>query len=82
LGEENAKHIILKCLETKKWREEYVNSNWLNMNDDLAYKKITSCINVNRMKVLGKYLFKTKCKWENKVRGGHNLTPRVAAVRS
>jgi hypothetical protein len=21
---------------------------------------------------LGKYLFKTKCKWENKVKGGHN----------
>jgi hypothetical protein len=40
------------------------------MNEDLAYKKIISCINVNRIKALGKYLFKTKCKWENKVRVG------------
>jgi hypothetical protein len=48
----------------------------------LAYKKTISCINVNRIEALGKYLFKTKCKWENKVRGGHNPTPRVAAVRS
>jgi hypothetical protein len=54
----------------------------LNINDDLAYKKIISCINVNRIKALGKYLFKPKCKWENKVRGGHNPTPRVEEVRS
>jgi hypothetical protein len=82
LGEEDAKHIILKCLGTNKWREEYVNSNWLNMNEDLAYKKIISCINVNRIKALGKYLFKTKFKSENKVRGGHNPTSRVEEVRS
>jgi hypothetical protein len=79
LGEEDAKHIILKCFER---REQYVNSNWLNINEDLAYKKIISCINVNRIKSLGKYLFKTKCKWENKVRGGHNPTPRLEEVRS
>jgi Holliday junction resolvase len=42
LGEEDAKHIILECCETKKWREIYVNSNWLNINEDLAYKKITT----------------------------------------
>jgi hypothetical protein len=52
------------------------------MNEDLAYKKIISCINVNRIKTSGKYLFKTKCKGENKVRGGHNLTPKVEEVRS
>jgi hypothetical protein len=77
LGEEDAKHIVLKCFATKKWREEYINSNWLNINEDLAYKNIISCINVNRIKALGKYLFKTKFKWENKVKGGHNPTPRT-----
>jgi hypothetical protein len=84
LGEEDAKHIVLKCFETKKRREEYVrvNSDWLNINEDLAYKKIISRINVNRIKALGKYLFNTKCKWENKVKGGHNPTPRVEEVRS
>jgi hypothetical protein len=34
LGEEDAKHMLLKCCETKKWTEEYVNSNWLSMNED------------------------------------------------
>jgi hypothetical protein len=82
LGEKDAEHIILKCFKTKKWGEECVNSNWLNINENLAYKKIISCINVNRIKALGKCLFKTKCKWEKKVRGGHNPTPRVEEVRS
>jgi hypothetical protein len=82
LGEEDAKHIILECCETNKWREKYVHSNWLNINEDLAYKTITSCNNANRMKALGTYLFKTKCKWENKVRGDHNPTPRVAEIGS
>jgi hypothetical protein len=47
--------IVLKCFEKKKWREEYVNSNWLNINEDLAYKKIIGCININRIKAIGKY---------------------------
>jgi hypothetical protein len=34
------------------------------------------------MKALGKYLFKTNCKWENRVRGDHNPTSRVAEVGS
>jgi hypothetical protein len=49
LGEEDAKHIILKCFETKKWREEYVKSNLLNINEDILYKKIISCINVTKL---------------------------------
>jgi hypothetical protein len=58
----------------KKWRE-YVNSNWLNINKELGCNKISSCINVSRIRALGKYVFKTKCKWENKVRGGFVLSP-------
>jgi hypothetical protein len=72
LGEEDAKQILLKCSETITWREECVSSNWLNINEDIAYRKIISCTNVNKIISLGKYLFKTKCKWENKVGGGLN----------
>jgi hypothetical protein len=35
-------------LETKKWRKEYVNSNWLNQ--DLADKTIISCTKAGRKK--------------------------------
>jgi hypothetical protein len=73
---------LLKCSETKKWREECVNSNWLNIKEDLAYRKIVSCTNVNKIKPLGKYLFKTKCKWENKVGGGGHKPLRVAGSQN
>jgi hypothetical protein len=33
---------------------------------DLAYKKIINVTNVRGLKVTGKYLFKVRCKWENK----------------
>jgi hypothetical protein len=65
LGEEDAKHILLKCPETKKWREQLVCSKWLIINEDIAYREIISCTNVIKIKNIGKYLFKTKCKWGN-----------------
>jgi hypothetical protein len=45
-GDENAKHILLKCSKTKKLREEFVCSGWFSINEDKAYKNITNCINV------------------------------------
>jgi hypothetical protein len=54
LGEGDAKHVLLKCSQTKKWIEECVNSNWLNINEDLAYRKIISCTNVNKINSLEK----------------------------
>jgi hypothetical protein len=80
LGEEDAKHILLKCSEREKSREG-VNSNRLNVNEDLAYRKIISCTNVNKIKSLGTHLLKTTCKWENKVRGGHP-PPRVVGSQN
>jgi hypothetical protein len=40
----------------------------LNINEDTGYMKGTNCTNVI-VKIIGKYLFKSRCKWENKVRG-------------
>lgn len=34
LGEEDAKHILMNCPETKKWREELVCNKWLIINED------------------------------------------------
>jgi hypothetical protein len=44
----------------------------LNINDDIAYRKIISCTNVTEIKTIGKCLFKTKCKWETEVKEGHS----------
>jgi hypothetical protein len=54
-----------------------MNSSWPDINEDLAYEKIIDCKSVKKIKLLGKYLFKVKCKWENKVRGGLNPPPLI-----
>jgi hypothetical protein len=42
--------------------------NALNINGDVASKRIISCTNVVELRKIGRYLYKTRCKWENKVR--------------
>jgi hypothetical protein len=54
-GEEDSKHMLLKCPETKKWREEFVCSKWLNRNEDITYRKIISSKNVTKLNTIGKY---------------------------
>jgi hypothetical protein len=70
LGEQDAKHILLKCLEMKQWRGEPVCSKWLNIND-IAYRKTIIYTNVTKLhvKTIGKYVFKTKCKCKTKIKG-------------
>jgi hypothetical protein len=78
LEEEGAKHMLLECPETKKWREELVCSKWLDINEDTAYRKIISCTNVIKIKSIGEYLFKIKRKWGNSLRGGTSPPLRLA----
>jgi hypothetical protein len=52
LGEEEDKHALLKFPETKKWREEFVCSKWLNMGEDTEYRNIISCTNVTKIKTI------------------------------
>jgi hypothetical protein len=40
----------------------------LIINKDIAYRKIIKCTKATRIKIK-KYLFKTKCKWEIKIKG-------------
>jgi hypothetical protein len=41
LGEEDVKctSILLSSSETRKWRNGFLSKEWLNMNDEIAYKK-------------------------------------------
>jgi hypothetical protein len=36
--------------------------------EDLAYKKIIHCSKANDIRNVGKYLYKRKCKWKNRIR--------------
>jgi hypothetical protein len=38
--DEDATHILLKCLETRKWTEQFLSRKWLMLNEWIAYKKI------------------------------------------
>jgi hypothetical protein len=37
-------------------------------NEWIAYKKIINCTNIIELRNTGSYLYKIKCKWENKIR--------------
>jgi hypothetical protein len=35
-GNEDIKHILLSCPETKKWRMQFMSKKWLCINEELA----------------------------------------------
>jgi hypothetical protein len=65
-GEEDAIHIVLKCPETRRLRE-HLSRKWQIINVELVYKKIINCTNTVELRNLGRYLYKIKCKWENRI---------------
>jgi hypothetical protein len=38
------------------------------LNEGIAYKEIINCTNIIELRNIGIYLYKIKCKWENKIR--------------
>jgi hypothetical protein len=41
----------------------------------MAYKKVTDCANLIKLRNIGKHLFKTGCKWESKVKRAETTGP-------
>jgi hypothetical protein len=56
LEEEDVKHILLECKETKHWREKLIHVKWLNMNKEVACRKIIKITNITHTQNLEKYL--------------------------
>jgi hypothetical protein len=40
LGEEEVKHVLLNCSETRNRRTEFLNKKALNMNEEIVCRKI------------------------------------------
>jgi hypothetical protein len=40
-GKENGTQLLLKCKETQKWREKFLNEKESHINEELAHKEIT-----------------------------------------
>lgn len=57
--EENDIHILLKCKETWKWREQFFNNKWLHINEEMALKKTIIFAKSTELKIFfGKFLCK------------------------
>jgi hypothetical protein len=65
--EEDALNILLKCSETRKWRK-IVLSKWLSVNEKVAYEGIINCTNAVELRNIEIYLYKIRCKWDNKIK--------------
>jgi hypothetical protein len=66
--EEDPIHILLKCSEMRKWRARLLSRKWLRLNEWIVFKIIINCTNSIESRNTGSYLYKIKCKWENKIR--------------
>jgi hypothetical protein len=65
--DEDPIHILLKCSEAWKWREQFLSRKWLRLNEWIVLKKIINCNNSIELRNIGSYLYKIKLKWENKI---------------
>jgi hypothetical protein len=52
---ENVAHMLLKCEEAQKRREQFLNNKWLHINEETACKNIISCKNITELKK--RYIF-------------------------
>jgi hypothetical protein len=66
--EEDAVHILLKCPETIMLRGHLLSRKLQKINEVIAYKKIINCTNTVEIRNLGSYLYKIKCKRENRIK--------------
>jgi hypothetical protein len=80
--DEDAIHILSKCSETRKWREQFLSRKWTRLNEWIVFKKIINCTNIIDLRNIGSYLYKIKCKWENKIRNlSSELRSRAVVIR-
>jgi hypothetical protein len=43
IGMEGTKYILLVCPETNDWRMEMLCKIWLDIDEEIAYRKVLSC---------------------------------------
>jgi hypothetical protein len=65
LEEEDVKHILLDCSDSRNWRLHVLNDKWISINEEVAHKKMLICTNKNQLN-LGKHLDIVMCKLFNK----------------
>jgi hypothetical protein len=56
-------HKLVKCLKVRRGGKNLSNK-WLNIQEDAAYKKITNCNNVVKLRNIEKHVYSITYKWE------------------
>ena len=56
LGEKDVKYILLNCWETRSFWITFLNQKLLNVNKEVAYRKIIRCANKYQIINLREYL--------------------------
>jgi hypothetical protein len=51
--EKDPMHILLKCSETRKWREQFLSIKWLRLNEWIVFKKKINCTNTVELRNIG-----------------------------
>jgi hypothetical protein len=64
--EENVLHLLQKRNETQRWREQFLDNRWLQINEVIAYVKII-CNKITELRTLGQFVHKVKGKGRNYV---------------
>jgi hypothetical protein len=67
IGAEDVIHILRDCSETRHWKTKFLNDVLLNMNKEVAYRKILRFSNKDKIN-LGRYLDRMKYKWFNRTK--------------
>jgi hypothetical protein len=47
--------------------EQFLSREWLIVNEEVTYKRMINFTNAVELRDMGKYLYKIRCKWENKI---------------
>jgi hypothetical protein len=64
---ERMKMLYMSTVKIFGNEEHFLSRKWLNVSEELAYKKIINCTNALEIRNIGNYLLKIRCKWENKI---------------
>jgi hypothetical protein len=70
------RNVLLECTGAQRGKEKNFKNKWINVNEDKAHNKISGCTVIIKLKNLGKFLHKTKFKWENHKEKIHKISIR------
>jgi hypothetical protein len=65
--EEGWSNILLKCVETKSWREDLVDKRFTSVEPEIGIRRIVTRKDNNKLQKFGSYLSMYKEKWKRAV---------------